>query len=342
MVLLDAKILVSIVCPFFNEERGIDPFHEAITKEIAQLSAYDFEIICIDDGSRDGSLNNLIALTQRDSRFQVLELSRNFGKEAALTAGLNIASGDLVIPIDADLQDPPTLIGRLIEAWEDTDADVVLAKRSDRQSDSAGKRISAAAFYGIYNKLSNIKIPDNVGDCRLMTRTVVEALKMLPEKQRFMKGLFAWVGFKTATIEYRRESRVTGESKFSGWKLWNFALEGITSFSSLPLRVWTYMGIVSALVTVTYGMFILLRTLIFGVDVPGYASLFVALLFFGSLQMIGIGILGEYVGRTYMESKRRPAYLIRNTYGQNALPNLVSPRMKRLRTRARQQNEIKL
>lgn len=337
---MDTKILISIVCPFFNEEQGITAFYEAISQEIAQLSAYDFEIICIDDGSQDDSLSRLVALTQVDSRFQVLELSRNFGKEAALTAGLNQARGDLVIPIDADLQDPPSLIGRLIETWEDTDADVVLAKRSDRQTDSVGKRISAAAFYGLYNRLSHIKIPDNVGDCRLMTRTVVEALKMLPEKQRFMKGLFAWVGFKTATIEYRRESRVSGESKFSGWKLWNFALEGITSFSSLPLRVWTYMGIVSALLTVSYGMFILIRTLLFGVDVPGYASLFVALLFFGSLQMIGIGILGEYVGRTYMESKRRPAYLIRNTYGQNALPNLISPRMKRLQTQARQQSEI--
>jgi glycosyltransferase involved in cell wall biosynthesis len=247
-------------------------------------------------------------------RFRVVELSRNFGKEAALTAGLDAAVGDAVIPIDADLQDPPSLIGKLIRAWEDSGADVVLAKRKDRNSDSLAKRFSAAAFYDMHNWVSQIKIPANVGDCRLMTRVVVDALKQLPEKQRFMKGLFAWVGFKTVTIEYTREKRFAGSSKFSGWKLWNFALEGITSFSSLPLRIWTYIGMVGALVTLGYGLFIVLRTLIQGVDVPGYASLLVSILFFGSLQLMGLGMLGEYVGRIYMESKRRPTYLVRKVY----------------------------
>ncbi len=311
---MDNKILVSLVCPFHNEEMGIDAFYDAVTQEISRLDAFNFEVLCVDDGSQDSTLERLIALTRQDARFQVFELSRNFGKEAALTAGLDHAQGDLIIPLDSDLQDPASLISRLIHAWEASGADVVLAKRVNRQSDSLSKRLSAAAFYDTYNFLAHIKIPTNVGDCRLMTRAVVEALKLLPEKQRFMKGLFAWVGFKTVTIEYIRQPRAAGESKFSGWKLWNFALEGITSFSTLPLRVWTYLGMTGALITVLYALFIVIRTLIFGVDLPGYASLFVAVLFLGSVQLIGIGVLGEYIGRTYMESKRRPTYLLRKTY----------------------------
>lgn len=315
---MNKKLLVSLVCPFHNEEMGIDAFYEALTDEISQLDAFNFEVLCVDDGSNDSTLEQLIALTQKDPRFQVFELSRNFGKEAALTAGLDRAQGELIIPLDSDLQDPPSLIGRLIRAWEESGADVVLAKRVDRQSDSLSKRLSAAAFYDTYNYLAHIKIPTNVGDCRLMTRIVVDALKLLPEKQRFMKGLFAWVGFKTVTIDYVRQSRTTGTTKFSGWKLWNFALEGITSFSSLPLRIWTYLGVLGALITVLYGSFILIRTLIYGVDLPGYPSLFVAVLFLGSVQLIGIGVLGEYIGRTYMEAKRRPTYLIRKTYQQQS------------------------
>lgn len=311
---MQPKRLISLVCPFYNEGLGVSAFYEAICREIAQLPSYEFEVVCIDDGSNDDTLKQLVALADNDIRFRAFELSRNFGKEAALTAGLDAAHGDVVIPIDADLQDPPLLIGRLIKAWEDTGADVVLAKRADRASDSAAKRFSAAAFYDLHNWVSQIKIPANVGDCRLMTRMVVDALKQLPEKQRFMKGLFAWVGFKTVTIEYTREKRFAGISKFSGWKLWNFALEGFTSFSSLPLRIWTYLGMAGALLTLGYGLFIVLRTIIQGVDVPGYASLLVSILFFGSLQLMGLGILGEYVGRIYMESKRRPTYLVRKVY----------------------------
>jgi len=292
----------------------VSAFYDAMTAEFAQLPGYKFEVVCVDDGSTDDTLARLMAMADKDSRFRVLELSRNFGKEAALTAGLDAAHGDAVIPIDADLQDPPALIGRLVAAWEESGADVVLAKRSERGSDSAAKRFSAAAFYDMHNWVSQIKIPANVGDCRLMTRMVVDALKQLPEKQRFMKGLFAWVGFKTVTIEYTREKRFAGTSKFSGWKLWNFALEGITSFSSLPLRIWTYVGMAGALVTLVYGLFIIFRTFILGVDVPGYASLLVSILFFGSLQLMGLGMLGEYVGRIYMESKQRPTYLVRQVY----------------------------
>jgi polyisoprenyl-phosphate glycosyltransferase len=323
---MDSKLLVSLVCPFHNEETGVEAFYEALIHEFSQLDAFDFEVLCIDDGSKDRTLEQLIALSQQDPRFQVLELSRNFGKEAALTAGLDRAQGDLIIPLDSDLQDPPSLIGRLIRAWEESGADVVLAKRVDRQSDSLSKRLSAAAFYDTYNYLAHVKIPTNVGDCRLMTRIVVDALKLLPEKQRFMKGLFAWVGFKTVTIDYVRQSRTTGTTKFSGWKLWNFALEGITSFSSLPLRIWTYLGVLGAFITVLYGSFILIRTLIYGVDLPGYPSLFVAVLFLGSIQLIGIGVLGEYIGRTYMEAKRRPTYLIRKTYQKESIPEHLRPK----------------
>ncbi len=315
------KKRISIVCPFYNEGPGVAAFYEAMTREISSLTDYDFEFVCVDDGSKDDTLVRLINLAEQDTRFRVLELSRNFGKEAALTAGLDAAVGDAVIPIDADLQDPPSLIGQLIRAWEESGADVVLAKRKDRNSDSLAKRFSAAAFYDMHNWVSQIKIPANVGDCRLMTRVVVDALKQLPEKQRFMKGLFAWVGFKTATIEYTREKRFAGTSKFSGWKLWNFALEGITSFSSLPLRIWTYIGMIGALVTLGYGLFIVLRTLIQGVDVPGYASLLVSILFFGSLQLMGLGMLGEYVGRIYMESKHRPTYLVRKVYHNSVTTN---------------------
>jgi polyisoprenyl-phosphate glycosyltransferase len=309
-----SKPLISIVCPFFDEGPGVLAFKTALTNEMHKLVDYDFEVICVDDGSTDGTLGALIDISAKDSRFRVIELSRNFGKEAALSAGLDAASGDLIIPMDADLQDPPSLIHELVKAWERTDADVVLAKRSDRTTDSAIKRLSAAVFYNTYNRLSDMKIPNNVGDCRLMTRQVVEALKLMPEKQRFMKGLFTWVGFKAVTIEYQRQKRVSGKTKFSGWKLWNFALEGITSFSSLPLRVWTYVGVIGALCTFSYGLFIVFRTLASGTDLPGYASLLVSILFFGSMQLIGLGVLGEYIGRIYMESKRRPTYLIRRTY----------------------------
>jgi glycosyltransferase involved in cell wall biosynthesis len=311
---VSTKPLISIVCPFFNEAPGVQAFKVALTEEMQRLVDYEFELICVDDGSTDGTLRALIDASAQDSRFRVIELSRNFGKEAALSAGLDTATGDIIIPMDADLQDPPSLIHDLVKAWEQSGADVVLAKRSDRTTDSAIKRLSAAVFYNTYNRLSDMKIPNNVGDCRLMTRQVVEALKLMPEKQRFMKGLFTWVGFKAITIEYQRQKRVSGKTKFSGWKLWNFALEGITSFSSLPLRVWTYVGVIGALCTFSYGLFIVFRTLTAGTDLPGYASLLVSILFFGSMQLIGLGVLGEYIGRIYMESKRRPTYLIRKTY----------------------------
>jgi glycosyltransferase involved in cell wall biosynthesis len=314
--MIKKRNLVSIVVPFYNEGDGIEYFFQAICPIFDQLPNIDCEVVCVDDGSNDDTLKKLIAIVDRDPRFHVVELSRNFGKEAALTAGIDAARGDAVIPIDADLQDPPELIFTLISEWQ-KGAEVVLARRTDRNSDSFLKRKTAEMFYRFHSRISHIRIPENVGDFRLMDRVVVDALKQLPERQRFMKGLFAWLGFKTITVDYTRNPRTIGTSKFSGWKLWNFALEGITSFSAAPLKFWTYIGIVGALLTLSYAVFIIARTLIHGVDIPGYASLLVAILFFGSLQLISVGMLGEYMGRIYMETKQRPIYLVRKHYKAN-------------------------
>jgi polyisoprenyl-phosphate glycosyltransferase len=305
--------LVSIVVPFYNEGEAVDPFYRELRGVLDGVPDIRFEVICVDDGSRDDTLQRLLALIDRDPRFSIIELSRNFGKEAALTAGLEAANGDAVIPIDADLQDPPELIPDLIAAWQQG-ADVVLAQRDYRSSDTFLKRNTARLFYRVHNWLSEVRIPANVGDFRLMDKSALEALKQLPERQRFMKGLFAWVGFKTATVHYTRDQRKAGSTKFSWFSLLNLALEGLTSFSMAPLRLCAYVGSLTAAATLVYASYILIRTLIRGVDVPGYASLLVAILFFGSLQLISVGLLGEYVGRIYMETKRRPMYLVRKLH----------------------------
>ena len=218
-----------------------------------------------------------------------------------------------MIPIDVDLQDPPSLIPRLVERWQEG-YDVVLARRADRSSDSFAKRLSAALFYRLHNRLSGVRIPDNVGDFRLLDRRVVEALKMLPESQRFMKGIFAWVGFRSSVIEYQRDRRAIGSTRFSAWRLWNLALEGLTGFSTAPLRLWTYIGALGAFLSLAYAMAIIVIRIAGGADVPGYASLLVAVLFMGSIQLISIGILGEYLGRTFLEAKRRPCFIVRKVY----------------------------
>ena len=305
--------LVSIVIPFYNESEAVEPLYQALCGVLDCVPGIRFEVICVDDGSRDDTLQRLIALVHRDVRFSVLELSRNFGKEAALTAGLDAAEGDAVIPIDADLQDPPELIPALIAAWQEG-ADVVLPERRDRESETFIKRNTAKLFYRLHNWLSQVQIPANVGDFRLLDKSVLEAIKQLPERQRFMKGLFAWVGFKTATIDYTREQRRAGSTKYSWSALLNLSLEGLTSFSTEPLRLCAYAGALTGTMALCYAGFILLRTLIEGVDVPGYASLLVAILFLGSLQLIGIGLLGEYVGRIYIEAKQRPMYLVRRVH----------------------------
>jgi glycosyltransferase involved in cell wall biosynthesis len=310
---LTAHDVISLVVPFFNEEEVIEQFFGEVGAALDVIPNCDYEIVCVNDGSRDSTLEKLLHFSNIDPRVKVVDLSRNFGKEAALTAGLDHATGDAVIPFDADLQDPPSAIASLVEKWREG-FDVVIAKRSERLTDSYLKRSTASWFYRVHNAISDIQIPANAGDFRLMSRQAVDALKQLPENRRFMKGLFAWVGFRTTTIEYVRHSRIAGESKFSGWKLWNFALEGVTSFSTFPLRVWAYLGGATATFALIYAVYLAVRTVVRGVDVPGYASIITAVLFLGGIQLIGIGIIGEYVGRIYYESKRRPNYLVRRVY----------------------------
>ena len=314
------NIELSIIVPCYNESEVVEKFFSAMVGNNGILNnlGLNCELVFINDGSKDNTLELLKAQKEIYSNksnldIKIVNLSRNFGKEAAMSAGLSVASGEAIVPMDADLQDPPELIAKFVELWRQG-YDVVLAKRNDRQEDSFAKRFSSSLFYKLNNKISDVKLPDNVGDFRLFTRKVLNAINSLPENQRFMKGIFAWVGFNSITIEYKRPQRIAGSSKFNGWKLWNFALQGITGFGTLPLRIWTYIGFIVSFFAFIYASFLILRTLIMGIDLPGYASLVVIILFLGGLQLIGIGILGEYVGRIYMESKRRPPFIIDEIY----------------------------
>jgi len=307
------KRSVSLACPFYNESASVALFFTRVVPVLEGL-ALPFEIVCVNDGSKDTTLEELMRARAVDDRILVVDLSRNFGKEAALTAAIDFAQGDAVIPIDADLQDPPELIPLLVGKWLQG-YDVVVARRANRDNDHLVKRVTAGWFYWLHNAISEIGVPENVGDFRLMDRRVVEILKSLPERRRFMKGLFAWVGFRSAVVEYARDARAVGTTKFSGWRLWNLALEGITSFSTVPLRLWTYLGSAVAFLSFVYGSFIIARTLVLGVDVPGYASLLSVVLFLGGIQLIGIGVLGEYIGRIYSETKQRPVYVVQNVFG---------------------------
>jgi len=310
---LSTAVTLSIVCPMYNEEEALAAFFRRLVPVLA-ATGMGYEIVCINDGSRDATLERLLEARQQYPEIVILNLSRNFGKEAALTCGIDHARGDAVIPIDVDLQDPPELIPEMLQLWRQG-FDVVLAQRTDRSSDSLLKRKTAEWFYRLHNAVADSEIPPNVGDFRLMDRKVIAALQQLPERRRFMKGLFAWVGFRQAVIPYRRAPRQAGDSKFSGWRLWNFALEGITSFSTAPLRVWTYLGLIIALLAFVYGAFIIGRVLLLGRDMPGYASLITVVLFLGGVQLIGMGVLGEYLGRIYTETKQRPIYIVRDRYG---------------------------
>ncbi len=304
---------LSVVVPFHNEEPNVDHLFERLETVLQRLQC-SYEIVCVDDGSRDKTLENLIANHQRNSAIKVINLSRNFGKEVALTAGIDHAIGKAIIPLDADLQDPPELIGDLVAKWREG-YDVVYAVRQSRQGESWLKKFTANGFYRVIGKLSQVPIPQNTGDFRLIDRCVVDALKQLPERTRFMKGLFAWVGFRQTYIVYDRASRYQGTTKWNYWRLWNFAVDGITSFSFLPLKVWSYVGLGFSLLAFVYATFLVIRTLIWGIDVPGYASLMVAVLFLGGIQLVTLGIIGEYLGRVYEEVKGRPLYLVRNRYG---------------------------
>ncbi|MEM4168983.1 MAG: glycosyltransferase family 2 protein [Thermoproteota archaeon] len=304
---------LSLVVPVYNEEKCLRVFYERVEKVLEGIDL-DYEIIFVNDGSKDNSLEELLRLRDLDPRVKIIDLSRNFGKEAALTAGLDYSSGDIVIPIDADLQDPPEVIPEMILKWREG-YDVVYATRIERDGESWLKRLTAYLFYRVAGRIMPIAIPRDTGDFRLMTRRVVEVLKTMRESNRFMKGLFAWVGFPSTAVYYRRERRCAGKTKWNYWKLWNFALEGITSFSYLPLQVSTYLGFIVAVLAFLYAVVIVAKTLLLGRTVPGYASIMTVMLFMGGVQLMCIGVLGEYVGRIYHEVKRRPLYVVRQFLG---------------------------
>lgn len=302
---------ISIVAPFYNEEAGVLPFFERLSTALAPLvERYELEVLCVNDGSKDGTLAALKLAQQQYAFIRIIDFSRNFGKEAAITAGLDFTVGDAVIPIDSDLQHPPEVVLDMVAQWE-AGYEVVLARRSDRKTDNALQKLTAHAFYKLNRYISDIEIPANVGDFRLMDRKVVEAVRSLPENCRFMKGVFAWVGFHTTVIDYKVAPREQGVSSFNTWKLWNFALEGITSFSSLPLRIWTYIGSSISFFAFLYAIYLVIKTLVFGIETPGYASLMVVILFTAGVQLIGIGVLGEYLARVFLEVKGRPTYIVR-------------------------------
>lgn len=307
------RVELSVVIPLYNEEVNIDYLFERLDSVLNRLDI-TYEIVCVNDGSKDNTLGRLVDLHQRNPAIKVVGLSRNFGKEIALTAGIDYSIGRAVVPIDADLQDPPELIEDLLAKWREG-YDVVCATRISRQGESWLKRFSANAFYRVLERMSPVPIPRNTGDFRLLDRQVVEAIKMLPERTRFMKGLFAWVGFKQTSIFFERPERYRGTTKWNYWRLWNFALDGITSFSFLPLKIWSYIGLLASAISLIYALYLVIRTLIFGIDVPGYASLMVAVLFIGGVQLISLGVIGEYLGRLYQEVKGRPLYLVRECYG---------------------------
>ncbi len=304
---------ISIIAPFFNEEESLPIFLEEVLNIVKELVGYNFEIIFIDDGSTDNSLVFLKEKAKENKNIIVLELSRNFGKEAALTAGIDMAIGSAIIPIDVDLQDPPILIKKMIKQWE-SGSDVVLAKRENRLNENFLKRISASFFYKIYSFfVGNSKI-SNVGDFRLIDKRVVDNIKNLKEKNRYMKGLLSWPGFSSAEIPYTRNKRKAGKSKFTFLKLLNLGFEGVTSFSILPLKFFTTIGFIGIIFSFFFAIIILLQKIFYENFIEGYAFLILLILFFGSLQLLGIGILGEYIGKIYIETKNRPIYIIKNRY----------------------------
>ena len=313
------SVELSLIVPVKDEEKAIAPF---LARVVAVLEAIDdpvarsFEIIFVDDGSSDTTLELVRQAHARDPRIRGISLSRNFGKEAALSAGIDLAHGKSVVPLDVDLQDPPEALPSMIAKWRDG-YDVVYGVRDNRETDSFPKRLTADLYYRAHNWLSTDKIPEHAGDFRLLDRRVVDVIRRMPERNRFMKGLFAWAGFRQAAVSYHREERKVGTTKYNYWKLWTLAIDGITSASTVPLRIWSYLGAMVALGALGYAIFIIVRTLTSGIEVPGYASMMVAVLFLGGLQLLSLGVLGEYVGRILTETKGRPLYVIREKIGDD-------------------------
>ncbi len=305
---------ISLLVAAYNEEASLPTLHMRLCDAIKNCDA-EFEMLYIDDGSTDATWALLEKIAESDSRVALIRLSRNFGKEAALTAGLDHVANDssALIVLDADGQDPPELIPEFIAKWREG-FDVVYGTRSEREGESWFKRATSAAFYRVINSLSNIAIPADTGDFRLLSRNVLDALSQMGERQRFMKGLFAWVGFRQTALHYTRQARIAGASKFNYWRLWNLALEGITSFSTAPLRLATYIGLLTALLAFIYGLWIVLKTLVWGDNVQGWPTMMTVILLLGGMQLMALGMVGEYLGRLYMETKRRPLYLIAKQY----------------------------
>lgn len=297
--------------PVFNEEDVLGEFYKR-TSETLDAIPFETEIIFVNDGSTDSSLEFMTRLQSHDPRVAIIDLSRNFGKEAAMTAGLDHSSGDAVVIIDADLQDPPELIPEMIKYWQDG-YDVVFARRSSRHGETFLKKFTAKIFYRVMQRFSRVPIPQDTGDFRLMSRRAVDSLGRIRETHRFMKGLFAWIGYPQKAILYQRDPRYAGETKWNYWKLWNFAIEGITSFTEAPLKLATYLGLFTALIAFVYSAWMIFKTIMYGNPVAGYPSLMVVVLFLGGVQLMSIGIIGEYLGRTFSESKHRPLYFV-NTY----------------------------
>jgi glycosyltransferase involved in cell wall biosynthesis len=303
---------LSIVVAFYNEEKAIGPFFAEMDRVAATLDCA-LEYVCVNDGSRDRTLELLMAELAKGRAMKIVNFARNFGKEAAMTAGLEQAKGAAVVVIDADLQDPPALIKAFVAKWREG-YDVVYGVRASRQADSFAKRATAGAFYRVFNAIASVPIPHDAGDFRLMDRRVVAALLALPERNRFMKGLFAWVGFRQTGVEFVREARVAGETSWNFLRLWNFAVDGLTSFSIVPLRIASWAGGIISVLGFTYAAYLVVRTLVYGVDVPGYASIVVIMLFLGGVQLLCIGLIGEYLGRLYIEAKGRPLYIIADIF----------------------------
>lgn len=308
---------LSIVVPMCNEEESLGRFFEAVVPIVRNVSEA-YEIICVNDGSSDRTLELLIEARQANAAIKIVDLSRRFGKEAALRAGVDHATGSAVVPMDADLQDPPDLLPELVAKWREG-YNMVVGVRTDRSSDSVAKRLTASWFYRIIGRVGGMSYQMNAGDYRLMDRKVVDTLGRFPERLRFTRGMVASFGFRQAAVPYARPKRLAGKSKFRAWRMWNFAIEGIVSFTTWPLRVWSYLGLILALLALAYTVILIVRTLVYGIDVPGYASLLSVSLFFNGVVLISLGILGEYVSRIFIEVKQRPPYLVAQTYGLDDL-----------------------
>ena len=304
--------VLSLVVPVMNEEKNIGPFLDVVFDELAK-HVPELEILFVDDGSRDGTLEELRKASSGDPRIRYMSFSRNFGKETAMTAGIDHARGDAVVLIDVDLQHPPSAVLEFVRLWREDGYDMVYGLRHEANEETAAKKTTSGLFYRVFNRLAHTEIPPSAGDFRLLDRRVVEAMKQLPERNRFMKGLYSWVGFRSVGIPYHQSPRTIGTSRFNYWKLWNFAIDGLVGFSTWPLRVWSYIGGAVALLAFLYIIVIIGKTLLLGTDTPGYASVMTAVLFFGGMQLLSIGVLGEYIGRLFVESKQRPLYLIAET-----------------------------